>query len=252
MLLLVDAGNTRIKWALAEPSAAPGAWAMADAVSHAGLDGAADAWRRAGVTRALVSNVAGAELRARIAQALPEAIAVEWFASSLERAGLRNGYRNPGQLGCDRFAAAIGARALAPGQDLIVATCGTATTVDAVTADGRFIGGMILPGLALMAGSLARNTAQLPQVTPGAQVEKSAPPLFGDNTDDAIVSGVLSAQAGAIERACAAHGAALCILSGGAAPYIAPALKFSYLLVDNIVLVGLHAAAAPSNGERTC
>lgn len=240
MLLLVDAGNTRIKWAIAAPGAALGAWTLADAVAHAALDGAADAWRRAGVVRAIVSNVAGAALRERIAQALPAAIAVEWFASTAVRAGLRNGYRNPGQLGCDRFAAAIGARALAPGQDLVVATCGTATTVDAVSADGRFIGGMILPGLALMAASLARNTAQLPQVNPGA----APPPVFGDNTDDAIASGLLSAQAGAIERACSAHGASACILSGGAAPYIAPVLKFPHRVVDNIVLVGLHAAAA--------
>lgn len=238
-LLLIDAGNTRIKWAIAAPGAALGAWTLADAVSHAGLDGAADAWRRAGVARAIISNVAGAALRERIAQALPPGIAVEWFASTLERAGLYNGYRNPGQLGCDRFAAAIGARALAPGQNLIVATCGTATTVDAVTKDGRFIGGMILPGLALMAGSLARNTAQLPLVAPGA----APPPVFGDNTDEAIVSGVLSAQAGAIERACAAHAATACIVSGGAAPYIAPVLKFPHRVVDNIVLVGLHAAA---------
>lgn len=244
MLLLIDAGNTRIKWAIAAPGAALGAWTLADAVPHAGLDGAASAWQRAGVTRAVVSNVAGAAVRERIAQALPARIAVEWFASTVERAGLHNGYRNPGQLGCDRFAAAIGARALAPGQDLIVATCGTATTVDAVTRDGRFIGGMILPGLALMAGSLARNTAQLPQVSPGAGLGNSAPPVFGDNTDDAIVSGILSAQAGAIERACAAHGAMACIVSGGAAPYIAPGLKFPCRLVDNIVLVGLHAAAA--------
>lgn len=240
MLLLVDAGNTRIKWAVAAPGAALGEWTRLDAVLHAGLGGAADAWREAGVTRAIVSNVAGSEVGERIAAALPEGVPVEWFAATGERAGLRNGYRNPAQLGCDRFAAAIGARALAPGQDLIVATCGTATTVDAVTKDGRFIGGMILPGLVLMAGALARNTAQLPQVTPGA----APPPVFGDNTDDAIVSGVLSAQAGAIERACKAHAATACIVSGGAAPYIAPVLKFSYLLVDNIVLVGLHAAAA--------
>lgn len=246
-LLLIDAGNTRLKWAIAAPGAALGAWTLADAVSHAGLDGAAEAWRRAGVARAIVANVAGEGLRERIAQALPAGVAVEWFASTETRAGLQNGYRNPGQLGCDRFAAAIGARALAPGQDVIVATCGTATTVDAITADGRFIGGMILPGLALMANSLARNTAQLPQVTPGAGLDHSAPPVFGDNTDDAIVSGVLSAQAGAIERACAAlgtSGATACIVSGGAAPYIAPVLKFPHRVVDNIVLVGLHAAAA--------
>jgi len=191
--------------------------------------------------------VAGARLAERLATVLPGGIAVEWFASTLVRAGLRNGYREPGRLGCDRFAAAIGARALAPGQDLIVATCGTATTVDAVSADGRFVGGMILPGLALMASSLASNTAQLPQVDPGA-----LPALFGDNTNDAILAGVLSAQAGAIERAVAGHRATACIVSGGAAPYIAPALKIAHLAVDNIVLVGLQAAAAWTREEARC
>jgi type III pantothenate kinase len=243
MLLLIDAGNTRVKWALAAPDAAAGDWLEVGAALHADLDAAA--WSGRGVTGALVSNVAGAALRERLA-ALLGPIPTEWFASSPERAGLVNGYREPTRLGCDRFAAAIGARALAPGQP-IVATCGTATTVDAVTGDGRFVGGMILPGLALMAGALAKNTAQLPQAMPGA----APPPLFADNTNDAIVSGCLSAQAGAIERAVAAHADALCILSGGAAPYIAPALKCAHRMTDNIVLVGLHAVAlhglAPQN-----
>ena len=249
MLLLIDAGNTRVKWALAAPGAPAGEWLSAGAALHAELDAAAAGWHGQGVTSALVSNVAGAAVRARLA-ALLLPIATEWFASSADRAGLSNGYREPERLGCDRFAAAIGARALAPGQALVVATCGTATTVDAVSNDGRFIGGMILPGLALMAGALASNTAQLPQALPGA----APPPQFADNTHDAIVSGCLSAQAGAIERAVAAHDGALCILSGGAAPYIAPALKCAYQLADNIVLVGLHAVALTQTpmGDTTC
>ncbi|MBQ5950489.1 type III pantothenate kinase [Massilia sp. ST3] len=241
-LLLVDAGNTRIKWALVQGGAPLGQWQAEGVAPHSEMERLAAQWQALGATRALVSNVAGPEARERIAAALRQGnpgLPVEWFASVPERAGLRNGYREPERLGCDRFAAAIGARALAPGQDLVVATCGTATTVDAVTADGRFLGGMILPGLGLMAAALARNTAQLPQVGPGAV----PPPLFGDNTGDAIVSGCLSAQAGAIERAVAGHGASACILSGGAAPYIAPALKVKHRLADNIVLVGLHAAA---------
>jgi len=238
MLLLIDAGNTRVKWALARDDAQPGDWIDSGAVLHEGLDALAGAWQSRHVTRAIVSNVAGPALRERLA-ALLGPITVDWFASSAARAGLANGYREPARLGCDRFAAAIGARALAPGQDLVVATCGTATTVDAVTSDGRFLGGMILPGLALMAGALARNTAQLPQAAPGA----APPPLFADNTNDAIVSGCLSAQAGAIERAVAGHGGAACMLSGGAAPYIAPALGVAHRLVENIVLVGLHAVA---------
>jgi type III pantothenate kinase len=237
MLLLIDAGNTRVKWALARAGAAAGEWLAHGAVPHAALASLAQAWQGQRVARVLVSNVAGAALRERLAALLP--VAPEWFASTASLAGLVNGYRNPAQLGCDRFAAALGAHTLAPGRALIVATCGTATTIDAVSADGVFIGGMILPGLALMAASLARNTAQLPQVAPAA----AAPPVFADNTDDAIVSGCLSAQAGAIERAFAAHHAALCLVSGGAASYIAPALAVPHRLAENIVLVGLHAAA---------
>lgn len=247
MILLVDAGNTRIKWALAHGDAPVGSWAEHGAVLHADLGTLAAAWALLGARHALVSNVAGPALRERLAAALPPGLQVEWFASTPERAGVRNGYRVPEQLGCDRFAAAIGARALAPGQDLVVATCGTATTVDAVRADGLFIGGMILPGLALMASSLARNTAQLPQVAPGA-----LPPLFGVDTQQAILSGCLSAQAGAIERAVAGHGARACIVSGGAAAWIAPALKPGYRLVDNIVLAGLHAVASQPLGEPSC
>ena len=240
MLLLVDAGNTRVKWALALDGAAPGEWVATGAVRHDDLEAAGAAWKDAGIGRAIVANVAGPGLRARLS-ALLGPTDTEWFASSAARAGLVNGYRAPESLGCDRFAAAIGARALLPGQALVVATCGTATTIDAVSADGHFVGGMILPGLALMAAALARNTAQLPQVAPGS----IPPPLFADNTQDAIVSGCLSAQAGAIERALASHSAdagdAACIVSGGAAPYIVPALKLAYRMVDNIVLVGLHA-----------
>lgn len=247
MILLVDAGNTRVKWALAGAAAALGDWQAHGAVLHADLERLAAEWDGRGVTRALVSNVAGPALRERIGAVLPPAIEIEWFASTLTRAGLHNGYREPGRLGCDRFAAAIGARALAPGQDLIVATCGTATTVDAVTADGRFVGGMILPGLALMASSLASNTAQLPQIVPGV-----LPALFGDNTSDAILAGLLSAQAGAIERAVAGHRATACIVSGGAAAYIAPALKLGHQVVDNIVLVGLHAAATWTMENPRC
>jgi type III pantothenate kinase len=247
MLLLVDAGNTRVKWAIAAEGAAPGEWIAQGAVLHAQLDRLRPAWIGYAVQRAIVSNVAGAAMRAELETLLPVADA-EWFVSQPALAGLSNAYRNPGQLGSDRFAAALGARILAPGKGLVVATCGTATTVDAVSADGVFLGGMILPGLGLMLGSLARGTAQLPQVA-----VDDAPPTFADNTHDAILSGCLSAQAGAIERACAAHGADLCIVSGGAASHIAPLLSVRHRMLDNVVLVGLHAAASANNGgPPTC
>lgn len=238
MLLLIDAGNTRIKWALVDPAQA--GWRDAGAVTHAGLATLAPAWQCSGATRAVIANVAGPALRAELEQLLPEllpGIVLHWFVSVPVCAGIRNGYRDPAQLGCDRFAAMIGARARFPAHALLVVTCGTATTIDAVTADGVFIGGLILPGLGMMTTSLARQTAQLPQVDAAA-----TPPLFADHTEAAILSGCLAAQAGAIERALAAHPGARCVLSGGAASHVAAALNAPYRLVDNLVLLGLQAA----------
>lgn len=236
MLLLVDCGNTRVKWALASDTAGLGEWSDGGFVEHGQIGTLGERWRDLAIRRAIVANVAGAAVEAALRAVLPPDTV--WFHSQAQLKGMRNHYRNPQQLGADRFAAALGARALEPGKRIVVATCGTATTIDAVDAQGDFLGGMIVPGVGLMAASLARNTAQLPLVQPGV-----LPAGFADNTDDAILSGILSAQAGAIERACTLHRAELCIVSGGAAPYIAPVLSVPHRMVDNIVLVGLHAAA---------
>ena len=249
MLLLIDAGNTRIKWALASPGSAPGEWIASGAVNHDGLNHLPASWQGHAISRAVVANVAGSKLRDQLQLMIPATV-IDWFVSRPHLDGMRNRYRNPAQLGSDRFAAALGARALLPGQALVVATCGTATTIDAVSADGVFMGGMILPGLGLMAASLATNTAQLPRI----DSSRPLPAGFADNTADAILSGCLAAQAGAIERACAMHGGAHCVISGGAAPLIAPALAVPHRMVDNIVLIGLHSSAAhqPSQGNDPC
>jgi len=249
MILLIDAGNTRVKWALVEADAALGAWLAHGAVTHTDMSQLELAWTEAAangkVDRIVISNVAGNALRVHLEYVLQRSFPamdlerdVNWFASLPALAGLTNGYRNPAQLGCDRFAAAIAGHALEPKRAIIVANCGTATTIDAVTPDGVFLGGMILPGLGLMANSLARNTAQLPQIAQDGKL----PDGFADNTDDAILSGCMSAQSGAIEHAYALHQADECIISGGAAPFIAPMLKVPYRIVENIVLIGLHAA----------
>lgn len=254
MLLLIDAGNTRIKWALLGAAtyagggfdpALLGSWDASGVVERDALGQLVEAWRGRQVARVLLSNVAGEGMRAQLEQLLLRAfgarpIAIVWFRSAPALAGVRNGYRNPLQLGADRFASAIGAHALYPDEALIVATCGTATTVDAVTPDGVFLGGMILPGLGLMASSLAKNTAQLPQV--GSRVEIVTP--FADNTDDAIISGCVAAQTGAIGQALAAHGerygAVRCILSGGAGRMLAPHIPHPSVQIDNLVLMGLQ------------
>jgi len=258
MLLLVDAGNTRIKWAVARPEAPPGDWLASAALAHDDLPSLPTTWASWPLTSVLVANVAGAKVAAHIEAAIEAVIgekigevigevtgaarpalgAPTWFRSQPVCAGVINGYRDPGQLGCDRFASLIGARYRYPGRALLVVTAGTATTVDALDASGRFIGGMILPGLRTMAQSLALNTALLPAVDDALSGR-----LFADNTQEAIVSGCLQAQVGAILQAHAQLPSALCVLSGGAAPYVAPQLPFACERIDNLVLLGLHVAA---------
>ncbi|MFZ6654387.1 type III pantothenate kinase [Undibacterium sp. TJN19] len=273
MQLLIDAGNTRIKWAVPGLTGTPvrgetetgklPVWLHMNSVAHADMATLTEAWQGIPFTHVLVSNVAGDAIRAQLIALLAAVRAdakISWFSSAARLAGIQNNYRNPAQLGCDRLASMIGAHYLFPAQDLIVATCGTATTVDAVTAQGDFVGGMILPGLKLMAESLARNTAQLPQVAESTSIAE----VFADNTDQAIVSGCISAQVGAILRAVTAleqrqqqqqkhqqhqqHQQQLvnCILSGGAAPYLLAHLDISYQYVDNLVLTGLFVVAQSS------
>lgn len=248
MMLLVDIGNTMIKWALADASAiSPGKWQETGALAHKDLEQLIESLKPHKISRAVLSNVAGKAIHDRLGRTLntlqDNLFPLEWFAASSDLAGIRNTYRNPAQLGCDRFAAMIGARALLPDRALIVACCGTATTVDAITKDGLFVGGMILPGLGLMASSLARNTAHLPQV---AQDSLNFNP-FALNTNDAIMSGCIAAQTGAIEHAVRLHAlrtsSVFSVLSGGAAASIAPHLSVDHKIVDNLVLIGLHAAA---------
>ena len=262
MLLLIDAGNTRIKWALVAPGDQPGQWLSSGSLSHADYErpsaaqaanAAKDADPLATVvaaagsqpTQALISNVAGDALSARLTASLEAlgvpAASIRRFRAQAECAGVRNGYAQPEKLGSDRFASLIGARYRFPGERLLVVTCGTATTIDALEADGRFIGGMIAPGLGTMAESLAVNTALLPSVAAATRER-----VFADNTRDAIISGCLSAQVGAIAQAMEQRQdpAARCVLSGGAAPYILPHLPFACDAVDNLVLLGLHASVA--------
>lgn len=250
MLLLVDAGNTRIKWAVLDPAApaALGVWLKQGSVSYLDFAQLQPMWAAYPIRRAIISNVAGAVVQTQLSAAIGSQVELEWFAAQSSRAGLTNHYQNPQQLGSDRFASAIGAHALCPEQNLIVATCGTATTIDAVTAQGDFIGGMIAPGLQLMAQSLAVNTAQLPHVQDAVSVATH----FANSTEAAIWSGCLACQVGAIEHA--VHnfslftqsepaGLPLCLLSGGAAPYLTSSLHIAHRLVDNLVLIGLQASA---------
>jgi type III pantothenate kinase len=238
--LCIDAGNTRVKWGVHDGRgwAATGAIETGDVATHL-----AAAWPKTPrAKRAIASNVAGAEVRGAIELACAGAgIAVTFIRSEPAQLGVTSGYRDPGQLGSDRWAAMIAAHHAARGHKLVVCA-GTALTIDALAGDGKFLGGLIVAGPALMRRSLDRGTAGL-RLTEGAFQE------FPATTPDAITSGAIQACVGAITRlhdAMQRQGSKpeRIVLSGGAAGEIAPYLPIAHAIHENLVLDGLVLIAA--------
>jgi len=228
MILAIDCGNSRLKWGVHDT----GAWRSTGSVPLADIARLSGKWRRiAPGARVVVANVAGPSVRRRL-EALLAGRAPAWVHAKRRECGVTNAYGRPAQLGADRWAALIGAWSILHGPCLVVAA-GTATTADVLKGDGTFAGGAILPGLELMKRSLARDTAGLPF----AKGRFSRQPR---STADAIETGCLLAQAGAIERMFAAmEPGAMCTLTGGAASRIARHLSIPVRLENNLVLAGL-------------
>jgi type III pantothenate kinase len=235
MIVCLDSGNTRIKWGVHDGKQ----WLALGAVAHADIEQLGrllDEWPNP--DKVMLANVAGAEAGGRIRQQLAQWLPVFCeIRSESSRCGISNHYKNPESLGVDRWCALVGARALTASA-VVVVMAGTATTVDSMDANGQFLGGLILPGIDLMLHSLARGTAALPF----ADGVYSPYPRC---TDDAIVSGAIEAQAGAIERAFARleDPAAACLLSGGNAERLGQYLVIPRLLTHNLPLEGLRRLA---------
>jgi type III pantothenate kinase len=241
-ILAVDAGNSRIKWGLWE-----GRWLHQDSVATGEAARLADAWAALATPRHMIAcNVADAQVSEwLVAWAHSQGLTPRWVTSQREQCGVRNGYREAAQLGADRWAALIGVRDLLEGAALVV-NAGTAVTIDALTQEGQFLGGLIVPGLRLMADALARGTAGLPRT--GGTVA-----LFPSNTVDGIASGAMQSVCGAVERmerALAAQGAKpQILLSGGAAQAISDHLGRPARVIPNLVLEGLRVIAGHEWGQ---
>lgn len=235
-VLAIDAGNSRIKWGVWNAR-----WLSQDFVPTADAGQLASAWGKLpSPLRVIACSVAGPQVRAWIDRWAQDAgVDVYWASSRAEQCGVRNRYDEPTQLGADRWVCAIAARHLVSGAAIAV-HAGTAVTVNALSAEGDFLGGLILPGLDLMAESLARGTAGLPRVA-GEYA------TFPRNTADAIASGAIQAVCGAIERterALAALGATpQILLGGGAGELIQRHLQRPAQLTPNLVLEGLRIIA---------
>ena len=235
-MLLFDAGNSRCKWAWVEN----GKWLRQGVLEN----NDESAWQNlhdafallASPQKILLSNVAGAAMEQRLRTLCSLwPCAVQLVEAQAEQCGVRNSYEQPAQLGSDRWAALIAAWRRVHGACLVV-NCGTATTIDALSETGEFLGGLILPGMRLMQQCLLNNTAQL-------GLHEGEPRDFPRNTADAITSGAMLATTAAIRQQYAllsASGKAHCLLSGGAASSLMPHLGIAAERVDNLVLQGLH------------
>lgn len=236
MRLLLDVGNTRLKWGLRNGQG----WAAQGAFTHHEPWNFAQMLPPLGRIDAVCGvNVAGEQAATRVARAVaPLKLTPRWLRPTERSCGVVSRYDN-NQLGADRWAALIGARHVHTGAALVV-TAGTATTIDVLDHHGVFHGGLIAPGIDLMKRALAGNTAQL-RLAEGHRVD------LPTCTADAIHMGCLHAQVGAIERMfrhVAKLPAAQCLLGGGAAQAIAHLLDIPLRRIDNLVLEGVAIVQA--------
>ncbi len=235
MLLVIDIGNTRTKWALAGDDGKLSEFevCMNGAIAQSNLNTAAQK-----ANNAFIANVAGEDMVQKITQ-LISPLAMRFAKPTAQACGVINGYATPAKLGADRWAALVAAWQLTKHATLVV-NAGTAITIDALDAKGRFLGGSIMPGLRLMAESLNSNTAQL-------HLSDGIGHQFPINTQDAMATGSINAAVGAITimlKQLEKHSGWLpkLIISGGDANKIATALKLNLkqvIMIENIVLQGL-------------
>jgi type III pantothenate kinase len=237
MILAIDAGNSRVKWGWHDGSG----WTSVATVSLIEFAASSDHVNPFSVThedpqRIIISNVAGEGAHHLLVNwtSIFDAEPI-WLHAAAQRCGVTNQYERPEQLGPDRWAALIAARAVHSGPCLVV-NSGTATTVDMLTADGVFRGGAILPGVELMRFVLHEHTGKLPIQEGGY---REAP----RNTLDAIETGCRHAQAGAVERMYRVFRDLelnpLCIVSGGAGRLLVDQLSMPRRYIENLVLDGL-------------
>ncbi len=245
MKLLLDIGNTRVKWGRASGSklVASGSFQhQRQSISSARLDAAAGDPTE--VREVWTASVAAAPLVATIAAWASARLGSTLRIATVQPAafGVVCGYRDYQQLGVDRWLALIGARALTSGPVCVV-DAGTATTIDALDSGGRHLGGVILPGLRLMRRALATGTGQLPDVASGSA------PVFAAGTTDAILSGTLQAACGAVERLVRAatercQAMPELLMTGGDAALLAASIGVPARRDPLLVLKGLAIVAA--------
>ena len=248
--LLVDIGNTRLKWALLRGARLTRMAARAHARRPEVLRAVVNAAPH-GVSRVLAVCVAGARMERALSAAVRSryGVRVEFARSARKAVSVRNGYRDTWRLGADRWVSVIGAHALARGRPALIANIGTALTLDAVTGGGRHLGGAIAPGPDTMVSSLLAGTHGIRRRARGAATKAATSgALFARDTARALASGACHAAAALVDRATlvarnALGARPLLILTGGGGPRLRPYIKSPLRMVPDLVLRGLAVLA---------
>ena len=200
--LLIDVGNTRLKWGVLEDGAIRRTGHIAqDTLRDQGLSALTSRLPRR-VDTIMVSNVAGTSFATRLSGVLGMHCGCDVHFARTQKAacGVTNSYRQPRHMGVDRWVAMIGAWSEFSGSCLVV-DAGTAVTIDALDDDGRHLGGQILPGVSLMARALTANTSDIPESRRRSPRRSRGLDMFASGTDAAVAQGALNAVVGAVERA---------------------------------------------------
>ena len=243
-ILLMDIGNTRIKWGVLENRVISGIGSLL--TPHSSdfdlkslfLSVSSD------VKSIVASCVLSKETQAKLAELISDhfKLAIEFIEPKNRFSGLTNGYNNPSKLGADRWAAMIGAHNEFGGNILVV-DMGTAITIDYINAKGVHKGGQILPGLKSFFNILDQSTGSINTKinindTAAQDIKK-----WGKNADDAVISGAMSAISGAINAAVFSFkiedSMPSVILTGGDAIYYKDVFDYSLSYRPNLVLEGL-------------
>jgi len=248
MILLVDAGNSRLKWSVLD---AQGQCSPQQAKGYDGQPAlAAFVWMLEACPAAthitlvhVLNTLFDDGVRACCAE---RGIRLHIVYAQAKAYGITSGYQNPQALGADRFVGLLAAHRLAGAQASIVIDCGTAVTIDAVAKDGRHLGGLILPGLQLSAEALIRRAQGRLSLSFGH------PTVFADGTSRAIGGGSLFGLVGAIEGICtrmqhAMPTPCLRVLTGGDAEHLRPWLPGEYHVQADLLMQGLRHIT-----ERQC
>ncbi len=247
MNLLIDCGNTRIKWALSGPSGIVEQGSEQHQQRRTDAIAAVAAVAGAGIERAVVASVVSDAFTGELLEALTAAsVPAARVRVAPAAFGLRIAYRDPEALGVDRWLSMI-AGCEDRSAPLCVVNAGTAVTFDAVDADGSHLGGFIWPGPGIVAAALERNTDRIGP-TPRASTAPPGLAALGRDTAGAVGFGSLFAIGAAIDRAvrivaegCEAEPDLL--LAGGDAELLAPWLRTSAAIEPDLVLHGLAIVA---------